>query len=212
MEKKLWAEAASTAVYLINMSPNVSLRFQIPEEVWSGSKVDYSHLRRLGCVAYVHRREDKLDPRAVKGFFVGYPEGTKGYRVWLPEEERCTISRNVVFDEEKLYKDPGQMEAANSKKKKKVTFSTDLIQGPTTSGSVHESTGKVEKLQEVGNLLVKVEILREVHNHKLNHKRNLRKKRRKIRTKMSLFMIICWQETGKGESSDHHRGLKDLIL
>ena len=112
--------------------------------------------------------------------------------MWLPEEERSTSSRNVVFDEEKLYKYPCQMEAANSKKKKKVTFSTDLIQGPTTSGSVHESTGKVEKLQEVGNLLVKVEILREVHNQKLNQKRNLRKKRSKIRTKMSLFMIICW--------------------
>ena len=73
MEKKFWAEAALTAVYLINMSPNVSLRFQIPEEVWSGSKVDYSHLRRFGCVAYVHRTIEKLGPRAVKGFFVGYP-------------------------------------------------------------------------------------------------------------------------------------------
>ena len=63
LEKKFWAEAASTAVYLINRSPSASLRFQIPEEVWSGSKVDYSHLRRFGCVAYVHRTEDKLSPR-----------------------------------------------------------------------------------------------------------------------------------------------------
>ena len=104
MEKKFWAEAASTVVYLINRSPSASLGFQIPEEVWSGSKVDYSHPRRFGCVAYVHRTWDKLSLRAVKGFFVGYPHGTKGYMVWLSEEERCTISRNVVFDEEKLYK------------------------------------------------------------------------------------------------------------
>ena len=55
------------------MSPNASLRFQIPEEVWSGSKVDYSHLRWFGCVAYVHRTIEKLGPRAVKGFFMGYP-------------------------------------------------------------------------------------------------------------------------------------------
>ena len=34
------------------------------------------------------------------------------------------------------------MEETNSKKKKKVTFSTDLIQRPTTSGPVHESTGQ----------------------------------------------------------------------
>ena len=116
MEKKLWADATSTTVYLINRSPNASLRFQIPEEVWSGSKVDYRHLRRFGCVAYVHRTEDKLGPRAVKEFFVGYPQGTKGYKVWLPEEERCTINRNVVFNEEKLYKNPGRIEATNSKK------------------------------------------------------------------------------------------------
>ena len=62
--------------------------------------------------------------------------------MWLSEEERCTINKNVVFYEEKLYKDQGQMEETNSKKKKKVTFSIDLIQGPTTSASVHESTGQ----------------------------------------------------------------------
>lgn len=103
LEKKFWAEAASTAMYLINRTPNASLSFKIPEEVWSDSKVEYSHLRRLGCVAYVHTTQDKMSPRALKRIFMGYPQGTKGYTIWLPDEGKSTISRNVVFDEETLY-------------------------------------------------------------------------------------------------------------
>lgn len=84
LEKSLWAEAACTAVYLINRSPNASLKFKIPEEVWSGSKVDYGHLRRFGCVAYVHKVQEKISPRAVMEIFVGYPQGVKGYIIWIP--------------------------------------------------------------------------------------------------------------------------------
>ena len=49
--------------------------------------------------------------------------------MWLPEEEKCTISRNVVFDEDKLYKDQGQMEATSSKKKKKLLLALILFKG-----------------------------------------------------------------------------------
>ena len=36
---------------------------------------------------------------------MSYPFGDKGYRVWIPEELKCTTSRNVVFREDELYKD-----------------------------------------------------------------------------------------------------------
>lgn len=83
MEKKFWAEAASTVIYLINKTPNAYFAFKIPEEVWSSVKVEFSHLRRFGCVAYVRTVQDKISPRAIKGIFMGYPQGIKGYRVWL---------------------------------------------------------------------------------------------------------------------------------
>ena len=102
-EKKFWAEAASIAVYLINRTPSAAIEFKIPEEVWSGNMVEYGHLRRFGCVAYVHTVQAKMSHRAVKDIFMGYPQGTKGYRVWLPKSGKSTISRNVVFDEDKLY-------------------------------------------------------------------------------------------------------------
>lgn len=61
-------------------------------------------LRRFGCVAYIHTDDGKLNPRAKKGIFVGYPTGVKGYKIWLLVEKRCVVSRNVVFQEDVLFK------------------------------------------------------------------------------------------------------------
>jgi len=52
--KCFWAEAFNTAVYLKNLSPTAALNNVIPEEAWSGSKVDVSHLRIFGCRAQKH--------------------------------------------------------------------------------------------------------------------------------------------------------------
>ena len=139
LENKFWAEAAATVVYLINRTPNASIEFKNPEEAWSGVKVEFSHLRRFGCVAYVHTVQDKMSPRALKGIFMGYPQGTKGYRVWLPEEEKSTISRNVVFDENSLYMKCKGKEVEVSPKSKRVTFKAGLIQGPTRTGCTIEA-------------------------------------------------------------------------
>ena len=94
-----------SAVYLINRSPSSALEFKIPEELWITHEVDLSNLRRFGCLAYVHSSEGKLFPRAKKCVFTGYPEGVKGYKVWLLDEKKVVISRSVVFREELVYKD-----------------------------------------------------------------------------------------------------------
>lgn len=151
LDQSFWAEAASTAVYLINRSPNASIDFKLPEQVWSGSKPEFKHLRRFGSSAYVHVREGKTEPRALKGVFLGYPFGIKGYRVWIPEEKRCKTSRNVVFNEDEVHKDVNQRKEGADKtkqdnvtkkvtKKKKVSFSEDLIRGPTPSDSESEES------------------------------------------------------------------------
>jgi hypothetical protein len=67
---------------------------------------DYSHLRAIGCAAYVHIpkelrvRSDKMGARAESGILVGYghPHGTKGYRVLLPCGKTRTCC-DVTFNE-----------------------------------------------------------------------------------------------------------------
>ncbi|KAL1197961.1 Retrovirus-related Pol polyprotein from transposon TNT 1-94 [Cardamine amara subsp. amara] len=99
LERRFWAEAVSTACYLINRGPHTSIKCKIPAEVWSGKSVDYSHLKVFGCTVYYHVSEGKLEPRAKKGVFMGYGDGVKGYMIWSPSENRVILSRNVVFDE-----------------------------------------------------------------------------------------------------------------
>lgn len=105
LELQFWAEAAATATYLINRSPSAALNFEVPEEKWTSHMPDLSDLKRFGCLAYVHTSEGKLMPRAKKGIFTGYPEGVKGYKVWLLEDRKVVVSRNVVFREDQVYKD-----------------------------------------------------------------------------------------------------------
>jgi len=105
LEEVFWAEAAATAAYLVNRSPASAVDHNVPEELWLDKKPGYKHLRRFGCIAYVHLDQGKLKPRALKGVFLGYPQGTKGYKVWLLDEEKCVISRNIVFNENQVYKD-----------------------------------------------------------------------------------------------------------
>ena len=103
--QKFWAEAVSTAVYQINRSPSSVIEFEIPEERWTSAIPDLSGLRRFGCIVYIHASEGKLNPRAKKGVFTGYPDGVKGFRVWVLDDQRCEISRNVLFREDVMFKD-----------------------------------------------------------------------------------------------------------
>lgn len=53
----------------------------------------------------MHHDQGKLKPRALKRVFLGYLQGTKGYKVWLLDLEKCVIMRDVVFQEKKVFKD-----------------------------------------------------------------------------------------------------------
>ena len=107
MPKQFWGEAVSKMCYLINRTLSTAIDFKTPQEVWLGKPPSFDNLKVFGCVAYAHVKQDKLDPRAKKCVFLGYPEGVKGYRLWSmePGEAKVIISRDVVFDETKYYKD-----------------------------------------------------------------------------------------------------------
>ena len=51
MEKYLWTEPILTATYLINWSPTLALKDQVPAELWYGKKPNLNKLRVFGCIA-----------------------------------------------------------------------------------------------------------------------------------------------------------------
>ncbi|KAG8489027.1 hypothetical protein CXB51_017119 [Gossypium anomalum] len=96
LPKSFWAEAASTACFLINRSPSVAIEKKTPQEVWSGNPANYSDLKIFGCPAYAHVDNGKLESRSIKCIFLGYKAGVKGYKLWCPENRKVVISRDVT--------------------------------------------------------------------------------------------------------------------
>ena len=83
--KTFWADAVNTTVYLINRGPSIPMEFRLPEEVWRGKEVKFSHLKFFGCVSYVYIDSDahsKLDAKSKICFFIGYGDEKFGYRFW----------------------------------------------------------------------------------------------------------------------------------
>ena len=108
LPKTFWADAVSTAAYLINRGPSVPMEFRLPEEVWSGKEVKFSHLKVFGCISYVHIDSDarsKLDAKSKICFFIGYGDEKFGYRFWDEQNRKIIRSRNVIFNEQVMYKD-----------------------------------------------------------------------------------------------------------
>ena len=75
LPKRFWAESVTTAVYIVNKSPSKAIGLKTPEEIWSGKPPHLSRMKIFGCVAYAHVKKGKLEPKAIKGIFIGYPEG-----------------------------------------------------------------------------------------------------------------------------------------
>ena len=108
LPKTFWANVVSTATYLINQGPSVPKEFRLPEEVWSGKEVKFSHLKVFGCVFYVHFDSDahrKLNAKSKICFFIGYSDEKFGYRFWDEQNRKIIKSRNVIFNEHVMYKD-----------------------------------------------------------------------------------------------------------
>lgn len=104
-DPKMWAEAVNTSVYLINRCPAKKIPGTTPEEVWSGKKVDLSHLRVFGSPAYAHvpsQKRRKLDAKAKELIFVGYSDTSKAYRLLDPETHNIEIARTVDFFEHRI--------------------------------------------------------------------------------------------------------------
>ncbi|RDX96700.1 hypothetical protein CR513_20609, partial [Mucuna pruriens] len=102
-----WGEAVITTGYLINRLPTWVLNGISPIKhmlsFFPSSPLMLSLPSRVfGCVAFVHSHNShrgKLDPKAVKCVFIGYPSNKKGFKCYHPLSHRFFVSMDVTFHE-----------------------------------------------------------------------------------------------------------------
>jgi transposase InsO family protein len=107
LPNSLWEEATSTVVYIQNRCPHAILKEKTPEDVFSRIKLEVGHLRIFGCPVYIHvpkEKRTKMAPSSKKGFFVGYSENSKAYKIYVPGQRQIEVSRDVTFHEEAAFK------------------------------------------------------------------------------------------------------------
>ncbi|KAG6438777.1 hypothetical protein O3G_MSEX000215 [Manduca sexta] len=98
--KNLWAEALNTAVYVINRTGPSRVKDRTPFELWWDKTYDVNNLQVFGSRVSVHvpdQKRLKFDSKAEIGYFIGYGENIKGYRIYLPEKNEVEIKRDVIF-------------------------------------------------------------------------------------------------------------------
>ena len=99
---EFWAKAIHTAIYLRNRRPTTLLNGIIPFEALFGHKPDVSNLRVFGCLAYAYipkEEHKKFQKNSRKYLFVGYLDGSIGYKLYDFEMQRFIHTRDVVFAE-----------------------------------------------------------------------------------------------------------------
>lgn len=99
LPKSFWTEAGLYFCYTQNRVCH-SNQIKTPFELYGGKIPSVRHLKPFGVEVYLgipRQLRSKFDARATKGIFVGYALRTRGYRVYLPEEDKIVESINVKF-------------------------------------------------------------------------------------------------------------------
>ncbi|KAJ9551584.1 hypothetical protein OSB04_015629 [Centaurea solstitialis] len=97
-----WGYALETAAHILNLVPTKKVA-KTPSEMWTGTCPSLAHIKVWGCEVFVRREtNDKLEPRAEKCLFVGYPYKSFGYIFYKPSENKVFVARRGFFLEREL--------------------------------------------------------------------------------------------------------------
>lgn len=95
----IWAELVTAASYILNRTGKSSIQGVSPFECWLGKKPRIHHLRIVASRCFVHvpaEKRTKMGAKAKEGFLVGY-DGDERYRIYLPQQGKVVVSRDVRF-------------------------------------------------------------------------------------------------------------------
>ena len=102
LPKYFWAEAVSTACYIVNRVMIRSILNKTPYELWKGRKPNIGYLKVFGCKCFILNTKDnlgKFDSKSNVGIFLGYSTTSKAYRVFNKRTLVVEESMHVIFDE-----------------------------------------------------------------------------------------------------------------
>lgn len=104
----LWPEIVQHANTIRNFCPT-SATGKSPYEEYYGSAPPIEKLYLFGSIVIVHRdkieRCNKLDYNGTLGVYLGFAVKSKGFRVWLPKEDKIIELSKIRISEERVYKD-----------------------------------------------------------------------------------------------------------
>ncbi|XP_062103747.1 uncharacterized protein LOC133814853 [Humulus lupulus] len=105
--KHFWADAVSTACFLINRMPSSVLHGEIPYKILFPDRSLFPvNPRIFGSTCFardVCPNVTKLDPKSLKCVFLGYSRLQKGYRCYCPNLNKYLVSIDVTFMENTPY-------------------------------------------------------------------------------------------------------------
>ena len=105
----------------------------MPQRVWTGKDVPYSHFKVFGCKAFIHvpkGKRSKLDDKATLCIFIKYGDEEFDYKLWDLEKQKTIISKDVVFHEHETFEN-----VEKNARGEKITYEgvANLTLGQTSS-------------------------------------------------------------------------------
>ena len=108
--KHFWADAVSTACFLINRMPSSVLNWDIPYIIlFSNKPLFLIEPQIFGCTCFVQDvrpQVSKLDHKSLKCIFLGYSRVQKGYLCYCPSLRRYLVFVDVKFFENVSFSSP----------------------------------------------------------------------------------------------------------
>jgi len=101
----------------------------------------------FGAVVWVKVKDaGKLDPQAIDGYFVGYDEESKGYRLYFPRRRQIAVERDVYFDKEAVI-EVGDVvfEGETTQEPVNLDFSNPTVANTDATSSAPENLEKTDE-------------------------------------------------------------------
>ena len=103
LPKKFWAEAINTACHILNRAMVRPILNKISYELLKGKKLNVSYFKPFGVKYFIHNNNnknlDKFNSKSEIGYFLGYSDNFRSYRVFNVKNNCVEESSHILFEE-----------------------------------------------------------------------------------------------------------------